>query len=399
MTPTPSRRRFLADISSTYIASAIVAFIFAASGPVAIILAVSAKGGLSEAATASWIFGAFFLNGFITIAFSLVWRQPLAFFWTIPGTVLVGPAMANATYPEIVGAYLVTGALMLLLGAMGLVGRAMRAVPMPIVMGMVAGVFLEFGLGWIRSFKSDMAITGAMTVSYLAVATVPALARRLPPLIVALLVGLAVATTTGGFAPALDAQNVLAAPIVYVPELRASALIELVIPLAITVLVVQNGQGVAVLTSAGHEPPVDAVAIACGIGSIVAGMVGTVSTCLTGPTNAILVGSGERERQYTAAVLVGALAIVFGLFSPVFTRVMLATPPAFIATLAGLAMLNVLRSAFQTAFQGPFGIGALVSFLVTVAGIPLFNIGAPFWGLVIGYCVSRLLERADWARS
>ena len=38
----------------------------------------------------------------------------------------------------------------------------------------------------------------------------------------------------------------------------------LVVPLAITVLVVQNGQGAAVLTAAGHKPPVDAAAIACG---------------------------------------------------------------------------------------------------------------------------------------
>jgi benzoate membrane transport protein len=170
------------------------------------------------------------------------------------------------------------------------------------------------------------------------------------------------------------------------------------VPLVITVLVVQNGQGVAALTAAGHKPPVDSVAVACGLGSIVAGLVGTVSTCLTGPTNALLVSSGVRERQYTAAVLVGALAIVFGLFSPAFTRVMLAAPPAFIATLAGLAMLNVLRAAFATAFQGSFGIGALVTFLVTVAGIPIFNIGAPFWGIVIGYAVSRILERADYIK-
>ena len=40
--------------------------------------------------------------------------------------------------------------------------------------------------------------------------------------------------------------------------------------------------------------------------------------------------------------------------------------------------------------------GALVTFLVTVAGIPMFNIGAPFWALIAGTLVSLLLERADW---
>jgi benzoate membrane transport protein len=82
--------------------------------------------------------------------------------------------------------------------------------------------------------------------------------------------------------------------------------------------------------------------------------------------------------------------------SPLFTRLLLATPPVFIATLAGLAMLRVLQGAFTIAFQGRFALGALVTFLVTVADIAVFNIGAAFWGLVAGMGVSLMLERADW---
>ena len=90
-------------------------------------------------------------------------------------------------------------------------------------------------------------------------------------------------------------------------------------------------------------------------------------------------------------------ALAFGLFAPVFTRLMLATPPAFIGALAGLAMLRVLQTAFNVSFRERFTLGALVTFLVTVADVPIFNVGAPFWGLVIGYAVSRLLERKDFA--
>jgi len=166
--------------------------------------------------------------------------------------------------------------------------------------------------------------------------------------------------------------------------------------IAITVLVVQNGQGFAVLTAAEHKPPINAITVACGAGSMLAAMVGTVSTCLTGPVNAIISASGERQRHYTAGIAVGVFALAFGLFSPVFTRLMLATPPAFIGALAGLAMLRVLQTSFNVAFRERFTLGALVTFLVTVADVPIFNIGAPFWGLVIGYAVSRLLERKDF---
>jgi benzoate membrane transport protein len=159
---------------------------------------------------------------------------------------------------------------------------------------------------------------------------------------------------------------------------------------------VQNGQGFAVLDAAGHKPPINAITVACGAGSMLAALVGTVSTCLTGPVNAIISASGERHRHYTAGIAVGVLALAFGLFAPVFTRLLLATPPAFIAALAGLAMLRVLQTAFNVSFRERFTLGALVTFLVTVADVPIFHIGAPFWGLVIGYALSRLLERKDF---
>jgi benzoate membrane transport protein len=174
-------------------------------------------------------------------------------------------------------------------------------------------------------------------------------------------------------------------------------MIELVVPLAITVLVVQNGQGITVLRSAAHTPPVDANTVACGAGAIVTAFFGAVPTCLTGPVNAIISSSGDRKRHYTAGILVGLLALAFGLFAPVFTRLMLGTPKAFISTLAGLAMLRVLQTAFTVSFRDRFALGALVTFLVTVADIPILNIGAPFWGLVFGYAASRLLERGDFA--
>src|SRR5438309_6824874 len=144
--PVPGRRRVLADFGGVYAANAVVAFLFSCTGPVAIVLSVGAAGGLSESDIASWIFGGFFLNSFISIAFSLAYRQPLVFLWSIPGAVLVGPALTHLSLPEVIGAFHVTGLLLLFLGLSGWVRRAMEAIPMPIVMAMVAGVFLRFGI-------------------------------------------------------------------------------------------------------------------------------------------------------------------------------------------------------------------------------------------------------------
>jgi benzoate membrane transport protein len=385
------------DFGPRYIANGFIGWVFAASAPVAIILAVGTRGGLAEAQLASWIFGVFFVNGLITIAYSWRYRQPLAFFWTIPGTVLVGPALGHLSFAQVVGAYFATGVLILVLGATGWVRRVMQAIPMPIVMAMVAGVFLRFGLDLVRSLHDALEIAGPMVAVWLLLTAAPSLGRRMPALIGAMIAGALAIAVFGQFDASAFGAFALARPVLQMPAWSVPALVELVVPLTITVLVIQNGQGVAVLKAAGHDAPVDAVAIGCGIGSLFAASVGAVSSCLTGPTNAILTASGERHRQYTGGLVTGVLALVFALFAPGFTRLMLLAPKAFIMALAGLAMLRVLQAAFSTAFKERFTLGALVTLLVTVADRSILNIGAAFWGLMAGFAVSWLLERADFS--
>jgi benzoate membrane transport protein len=395
--PLPGLRRLRWDAGTVYAANGLIGLVFAATGPVAVILAVGEQGGLSQEELASWIFGAFFLNGVLTVVACWLYRQPLAFFWTIPGTVLVGPALTHLTWPQVVGAFSATGLLVLLLGLSGWVRRAMAVVPMPIVMAMVAGIFLRFGVDLVHSLRDDVWIAAPMVLVFLLLSALPGLGRRIPPIIGALVVGAGTVVVSGRFRPAGAEAAWFAAPVLQAPEWSVQALLELVVPLAITVLVVQNGQGIAVLRSAGHAPPINVVTVACGAWSLLSAAVGAVSTCLTGPTNALLSASGERSRQYTAGIACGLLAMLFGLFAPLFTSAMLATPPAFIATLGGLALLRVLQASFVAAFSARLSLGALVTFVVTVADVTVANVGAAFWGLLAGLAVSGLLERPDLA--
>lgn len=381
--------------------NAFVSFLFAASAPVAIILSAGAKGGLSQSDIASWIFAAFAINGVLTIAMSAIYRQPLAFFWTIPGTVLVASALQHLTFPEVIGAYFVTAALILALGLTGWVKIVMDRIPLPIVMGMVAGVFLGFGLDWIRSFGSDPWLTAAMTITFFVLSAFPSIQKRFPPMIGVLVAGVATLMIAGR-TPSIEGITLVTAfarPQLYTPAFSWPAAFELVLPLAITVVAVYTPQGVSLLRSAGHEPPVNAITNACGIFSALAACFGCVSTCLTGPSSAILASSEDKGRHWIAGICLGILAILFGVFSPLVTRALLATPGAFVASLAGLALLRILQSAFQTSFKQKFSLGALVAFLVTLGAPPLFGIGAPFWGIVFGLATSVALERSDFRDS
>ena len=284
----------LSGFRGVYIVNAVVAFIFAASAPVAIILTAGRVGGLAEADIASWLFGCFFINGLISLAFCLAYRQPLVFFWTIPGTVLVGQALEHLTFAQVIGAYYATGALMVILGLSGWMRKCMKLLPMPIVMAMVAGVFLQFGLNLIFAIRDGFIIAAPMSAVFLLLSAVRPLGRSLPPLIGALVTGIVAIALSGTFELGGTAVHTFASPNLYVPEFSWAAMVEMVLPLAITVLAAQNAQGFAVLEAAGHKPPVNMITVACGIGSLIAASVGTVSTCLTGPVNAIITSSGEQ---------------------------------------------------------------------------------------------------------
>jgi predicted benzoate:H+ symporter BenE len=65
----------------------------------------------------------------------------------------------------------------------------------------------------------------------------------------------------------------------------------------------------------------------------------------------------------------------------------------------GLAMIPVLESSFTRACRGGFTFGALITFLVIVADVEMLGIGSALWGLLLGYGISRIVEREDFRRT
>ncbi|MCY4066648.1 MAG: benzoate/H(+) symporter BenE family transporter, partial [Rhodospirillaceae bacterium] len=188
--PAPDRPRFaetLLAVRPHHLANAVVAFLFASTGPVALILTIGIAGGLSTETLSSWIFIGFAGGGAITFAMSWFYKQPLAFAWTISGTAIAGQALLKYPFAEIVGAYMVTGAVMILLGVTSGFKAIMRFVPQPIVMAMVAGVFLKFGILAVDAFDKELRIALAALVAWVVFSFWKPVARFLPPVLMALL--------------------------------------------------------------------------------------------------------------------------------------------------------------------------------------------------------------------
>lgn len=394
--PLPGIAAILRHAFGHNLVNGISAFLFAATGPGAMILAVGTAAKLPADIIAAWLFAAYALSGVLSVGVCYLYRQPLTIGFSMPGIVIVGPALMHFSIAELVGVYLVTGALIVVLALTGLIRRVTAALPQPIIMAMVAGVFLPYGLRMIDAFNSSIWIAGAMAVGYLAVSAAPQIQRRFPPVLAALAAGIVAIVATGSFDPGGGLALQTATPMTFMPVFNPAALIELVIPLTITVVGIHNTQGFAIARNAGYRPPENMATLLCGGGTLVYGAFGCVPTVVTAPANAILNVSGDRDWRFVGGIWFGLFFVAFGILAPSAVQLGQALPAAFIATLAGLAMVPVLQSAFVSGFGGRFTLGALVTFMITVAGVSIFGIGAAFWGLVFGYAVSRIAERGDF---
>ncbi|MDO9534674.1 MAG: benzoate/H(+) symporter BenE family transporter [Bacillota bacterium] len=389
---------FLKDSNRFVISNAFIAFLFTQTGPIAILLSAAHLGGLSEKEMITWLFAGYGLGGIITVILSLFYRQPISAAWSLPAAAIVGASLQHLTFPQVIGAYVITGVVITIISLTGIAKKGMAFLPMPIIMGMVAGVFLPFGLKLVSSFVIDPWLS-AITIGFFFLFLSGRVSiKYIPPILISAIAGLVIIALRGDFyAVPLDLSIIR--PVLYRPDFNINAIIELVLPLTISVIGIHNTQGIAILKSEGYDPPVNVMTLSCGVGSIAMGFLGSVPTCITGPVSAILNSSGSRKSRYVGGVYLGFLLFLSGIFAPVTISLSLMIPTIMIAVLGGLAMFRVILDSFHNAFKGNFTIGAFVAFMVTVSNVTFWNIGSAFWGLMIGLLISLLLEPQDFKKT
>jgi benzoate membrane transport protein len=87
--------------------------------------------------------------------------------------------------------------------------------------------------------------------------------------------------------------------------------------------------------------------------------------------------------------------LLIGLAGGVAAGIPQAIPIELLLAVAGLALVGVLLDGLTEMTRGPIVIGPVLTLAVTVSGLTMFDLGAPFWGLVIGTAVSLLVERNE----
>ena len=242
------------------------AYIWYVFGTLPLHLEVMGRLNLSTTESSSWIFVIWFSSAVTSIVLSLRYRLPITIAWTFPGLVYLGTLSGQFTFPEIVGANLMAGVAILLLGGFGIGERIMAWLPLPIIMGMFSGSILVYVTRMVAASVEDVLVAGITLASYLVGRLINN--PRCPP------IGLAV--IFGGLAVFVFGDTALegvswSLPDLAVPGMRFSlpAFVAVSLPMIVLAMGLGNVQGMGFLMSQGYRVPVTAMTVIVGLNSIV----------------------------------------------------------------------------------------------------------------------------------
>lgn len=371
------------DISVSAVVAGFVTVLVGFTSTAVIVFQAAHAVGAGPAEIASWMWALGLGMGLTCIGLSLRYRMPVVTAWSTPGAAMLITSAAGVALPEAIGAFMVSGLLIAIAGFSGWFERALNRIPISIASGMLAGVLMRFGLELFIVMKAQFAVVFAMFAVYL-------LMRRLIPryaVISAFALGIAVAAMQGS----LHLETVhleFARPVWITPEISASTVIGVALPLFIVTMASQNAPGVAVIRASGYPVPISPVIGWTGVATVILAPFGAFALNLAAITAAICMGREAHEdtaRRYMASVSAGFFYILIGLFGATVGALFAAFPRELVAAIAGLALIGTIGNGLALALTNERDREpALITFLVAASGVTLFGIGSAFWGLIAG---------------
>ncbi len=384
--------RLIGDFNMAAVWAGLTTFVWYGFGALPLHLEVAGQLGLGTAESSSWRFVIWFSGAISSIALTLYYRLPIPITWTIPGLIYLGTLAGQFSFAEIVGANLMAGAAILVLGAFGIGERIMVWLPLPIVMGMFGGSILVYVTRMVAASVADVLVAGITVASYLVGRLVAS--PRLPPMGLAVIVGGTAAFVFGDTAVEVVSWSL---PDLAVPAMSFSlaAFIAISLPLIVLAMGLGNVQGLGFLLSQGYRVPITAVTITVGLNSMVNTLLGGHPATVARTGAAILAGpdAGPVEGRYWANLVAATLTFSIALGAGTLTSLLAVLPRTFVVTLAGLAILSSLQSALETAFGGKLKFGALAALAVAATPFSVFGITSAFWAVVAGIGASLMAER------
>lgn len=348
----------------------------------AVVVAGLVAVGANPAEASSGLMAAALAMGFAGIVMAVMTRMPIASAWSTPGAALLvttGPVPGG--FEAAVGAFLVSGALIIVAGFWKPLGRWVALIPTALASAMLAGVLVGICLLPVKAVAS--APMAALPV--IVVWAVVACFRRLWAVPAAALAAVVVVMWQG---TGIDAQSLWPEPVLFTPVFSSAAIIGIALPLFIVTMASQNIPGIAVLRSYGYEPVSGPPIAVTGLFSMLCAPFGGHAVNLSAIVAALCAGPDahpDPARRYWAAIFMGVFSVFLGLLASLVIALVQAAPPLLIETVAGLALLGPLAASLKAALDSePEREAAIVTFVVVASGLSFAGVGAAFWGLIAG---------------
>ncbi len=346
--------------------------------------------GLSKAELVSWFTSAYVFGGLLNLILTLKYKIPFAGAHSITAAAFLGTAAAGYSFPELAGAFALSGVLILFVGCTGLFAQLIQQVPKNIIDALIAGLLLTYVL---KMFPAGMKLPYAGIMAAIGYFGTSMFAKRIPPTLSALFFGWI------GFCleypmPALPSAEFVA-PTWVAPQFTGSAFLSIAVPMAL--LILSNDLAVAMtsLKSNQFDPPVNRSLMASGLASIVTGLFGGNAANVGGLMSALCSSAeaGPKETRYLAAVVSSVLVISFGAVSWRVIDIIAVLPHAFIALVTGFSLLGLFLKGLKSAFQDKrLVIPSLATFAIAALHLDIFGISTPVWALLAGFICNKVLS-------
>ena len=405
-TARPSPRGRLAEFSVSAVAMGLLVAVVGFASSFAIVLAGLRAAGADDAQAASGLMALCIAMGLSGIWLAATRRMPISVAWSTPGAALLIASGASLDgFDAAVGAFVVSGALLLLAGLFRPLGRAIESIPSSLANAMLAGILLPICLAPVRALGGEHAALAApLLVTWWLVGRV----RRLwaVPAALAVLVALVLwrIGLPADFGVRLDAALV-PMPVLVAPRFELQALVGIALPLFVVTMASQNVPGIAVQRAHGYAPAAGPLIANTGLFALLSAPFGALGVNLAALTAAMCAGEDahpDPARRYWAAIVAGIAYVAIGLLVGVVALFVTLIPPILVEAIAGLALLGAFTAAAVAAFSDVAEREAsAVAFLFAASGLAFLGVGGAFWGLLAGGAMLALarLGRRDEGRA
>ena len=360
----------------------------------AVVLTGLSAVGATPSQSASGLLAVSLTMGVACMVLAWRYRMPITSAWSTPGAALLAATGAvEGGWPAAVGAFLITGALILLTALWPALGALIARIPPSIAQAMLAGVLLPLCLAPITGLVENPWGVVPVVLTWLVFARLaPRWAVPLAFVTASVVVAISLIQAGSAVDPALLVPRVE----LTAPTFTLGAAVGIALPLFIVTMASQNVPGIAIMRSFGYEVPWRPAMLVTGLGTAIGAPAGGHAINLAAISAALAAAPDadpDPKRRWVAGVSTGISYLVLGGCSAAFAALVLLAPHAVIPAVAGLALFGAFGSAVQQAIDDPGErLPAVATFLVAASGIAVVGVSAAFWALVAGLLVRAVLH-------